>query len=127
MFSCLILLSSNLLAFAAAFLVLFEPAQAEGRSYPAAGRQGGGLSMLSMHNNVSRRSSNWPLTLQLDLSSDDCEVHFVGILPTLQYLVENALEGGQFFACGAASDLSAWFWVLSLLFYGTTGLLMLNM
>ena len=101
---------STLLAFAAAFLVLFEPAT------------------LSSGYNASWSGAEWPLTMRnFSIASDDCSVHFVGILPTLQYLVENALTGGEFFACGAGSDLSGWFWVLSMLFYAVSGLLMLNM
>ena len=103
------LISSTLLAFSAAFLVLFEPATP------------------SAHNHTPPGGVEWPLTMQLDLDSEECDAHFVGILPTLQYLVENALTGGEFFACGAGTDISGWFWILSMLFYAVSGLLMLNM
>ena len=98
--SFLILLVSWLLSFAAAFMVLFEPAQ----------------------------SSNWPWDTSVPRSGEDrsCESMFVGYLPTLQYLIEKSLSGEAFFECGSGSDTAELSWYLSTAFYMATGLLLLN-
>jgi hypothetical protein len=98
--SFLALLTSMLLSFAAAFLVLFEPAQ------PA---------------------SNWPWNVPNDPPGGDCMDNFVGYAPTLKYLIEYSITGDIFFSCGSQSDVSEPAWLLSIAFYTVGGLLLLNM
>ena len=99
--SYLFILLSVLLAFAGAFLVLFEP------DAPIA---------------------SWPFNLPGGLDFSDCSPdRFNGYATTLQFLAEKALSGESFFDCSKLSDVSEAAWLLTLLFYFFTGLLLLNM
>ena len=98
----LILLCSVLVSFSAAFLVLFEPSE-------------------SLH--------MWPWNTSLVNvdNRDDCVARFSAYGSTLEFLVEAALTGSEFFSCGLTTDTPALAWFLTIVFYSITGLLLLNM
>ena len=100
-FRYLILQGTFILAFSAAFLVLFEP------RVP---------------------TDTWPLSFPAgDYRLGSCEDHMASYLPVVQFLIEAALTGEQFFLCGVNDEMRSFAWALAIIFYLTSGILMLNM
>ena len=100
-FRYLILQGTFLLAFSAAFLVLFEP------RVP---------------------TDDWPMSgIPTGARDGPCQDHMVSYLPVVQFLIEQAITGEQFFLCGENDDMATFAWVLAIAFYLTSGILMLNM
>ena len=97
---------SVLVAFAAAFLVLFEPSEPL-EAWPW------NASKVQRANLLGRRH--------------ECEDWFSSYVPSLQYLTEASLTGGAFFSCGVTTDTPTLAWGLTVFFYFITGLLLLNM
>ena len=97
--SFLVLQASILLAFAAAFVVLFE------RPTPDA----------------------WPWGVTTDLYDERCEERFGSYVLAIRYLAEAALTSEPFLECGRGTHDPTTAYLLAILFYVVSGLLLLNM
>ena len=140
----LVLLSCTILAFAGCVLVLYEPPAAAAGALAASDGAGGdnpasGVDAVKgMAEAMARRSAQWPWPdesidgHELALADEEawCRSYFSSFPYSLAFLLEHAVSKRAFFACAraASSPLTATAgWLVAMLFYATTSLLLGSM